>query len=186
MINIEHIEDWRGKEVLDTAGESLGKLQEVYFDKGSGTPILLSVKTGLLGRKAKLIPIDGAGVGPDYLRVVHDKAAVDGSPDGSHDAAPDTAELDAIGEAYGLRFSERVSLESATAVETRRAEARAAREHAEELEAQARELEAEREAARDRAQGAHEDAGLADRDAERVRKAAEEARQQASQYDDVA
>ena len=56
MINVEHIEDWRGKDVVDPDGVSLGKLQEVFYDKGTQTPILLATKGGLLSRKVKLIP----------------------------------------------------------------------------------------------------------------------------------
>ena len=33
MINVEHIEDWRGKDVVDPDGLSLGKLQEVLDRK---------------------------------------------------------------------------------------------------------------------------------------------------------
>jgi hypothetical protein len=183
MINVEHIEDWRGKDVVDPDGISLGKLQEVFYDKGTQTPILLAAKGGLLSRKVKLIPVDGSRVGPDYIRVAHDKASVDASPDGASDLIPDAQALDTIGEAYGLRFSERVTLESATVIEERRAEARAARERAAELDAQARELAAERDAAHAEAEGAHESASQAKRDAERARQAAEEARAEAAKYD---
>jgi hypothetical protein len=185
MINAEHIEDWRGKDVVDPDGVSLGKLQEVFYDKGSQTPILLAVKSGMLSRKVKLIPVEGSRVGPDYVRVAQDKASVDASPDGTPDVAPDAAELDTIGEAYGLRFSDRVTLETATVIEERRAEARAARERAAELDAQARELAAERDAAHAEAEGAHENASQAERDAERARQAAEEARLEAAKYHDL-
>lgn len=185
MINVEHIEDWRGKDVVDPDGVSLGKLQDVFYDKGTQTPILLAAKHGLLSRKVKLIPVDGSRVGPDYVRVAHDKASVDASPDGAPDQAPDAQELDTIGEAYGLRFSERVTLESATVIEERRVQARAARERAAELDAQARELAAERDAAHAEAAGAHESASQAERDAERARQAADQARAEAAKYDDV-
>jgi PRC-barrel domain protein len=185
MINAEHLEDWRGKDVVDPDGVSLGKLQEVFYDKGTQTPILLAVKGGLLSRKVKLIPVDGSRVGPDFIRVAHDKASVDASPDGLPDQTPDAQQLDTIGEAYGLRFSERITLETATVIEQRRAEARAARERASELDAQARELAAERDAAHAEAEGAHENASQADRDAERARQAADEARAEAAKYDSV-
>ena len=146
-ITIEHIEDWRGREVRDPAGESLGKLQDIWFDAGSGTPLLASVKSGRLGRHSKMIPIDGSAVGPDYLRVAHARAEIDDSPNVDGDDAPDATALDGIGEAYGLRFSEKIRLESSTALETRRAESEAARRRAEDLEAEAREKAAARAAA---------------------------------------
>ena len=185
MIDVEHIEDWRGKDVVDPDGVSLGKLHEVFYDETTRTPILLAIKHGLLSRKVTMIPIDGSGVGPDYVRVTHDRATVDAAPTAAPDQVPDTQELDTIGEAYGLRFSERISLESATVIEQRRAEARAARERAAELEAQARELAADRDAAHDQAKGAAESATQAHRDAERARQAAEDARQEAAKYEGI-
>jgi hypothetical protein len=185
VINVEHIEDWRGKDVVDPEGATLGKLQEVFYDRDTQTPILLAIRHGLLSRKVTMIPVDGARVGPDYVRVAHDRTTVDAAPAGVLEPPPDAAALDTIGEANGLRFSERVSLEAATVIEQRRAEARAARERAAELETQARELAADRDAAHAHARGASESATQAQRDAERARQAAEEARSEASKYEGI-
>ena len=182
MIAAEQIDDWRGKEVRDPDGEGIGKLQEIYFDVDSGTPILLSVKSGLLGRHTKMIPIDGAVVGPDYLRVTHGKAAIEASPDADKDDPPNALELDEIGKAYGLRFSDQVRLESATAAGARRAEAQAARERAEELETAAREKAAALESAQSRSKGASAEAEQAERDAEEAREAARRARLEAERH----
>jgi hypothetical protein len=184
VISVEHIEQWRGQQVIDPAGEQLGKLDEVYLDQASGTPMLIAVKSGLLGRTSKLIPVDGAAVGRDYVRVVHDKATVDGAPDPAGDGAPDAAALDEIGAAYGLKFSDRVTLETAGAAEARRAEAEAARAHADQLDQEARDKIAARDAAHETAQGASDDATQAERDAEEARQAALKAREQAQRYDD--
>ena len=63
MVSIERLEDWRGQQVFDRAGESLGKLDEIYYDAASGQPVLIAVKSGLLGRKSSLIPLDGTTAG---------------------------------------------------------------------------------------------------------------------------
>jgi hypothetical protein len=183
MINVEHIEGWRGQPVLDPAGEQLGKLEEIYFDRSSGTPLLATVKSGLLGRRSKLVPIDGASVSRDYLRLVHDKATVDSAPEATGDAAPDPAALDAIGATYGLKFSERVELETSGEAEARRVEAEAARARADHLAREAREKIEERDAAHDRAHGASEAATQAEREAEEARQAALAAREKAQRYD---
>ena len=133
MINVEHIESWRGQPVLDPAGEQLGKLEEIYLDRSSGTPLLATIKSGLLGRRSKLVPLDGASVSPDYVRLVHDQATVESAPEAAGEAAPDAAALDAVGAAYGLKFSERVELETSGEAEARRAEAEAARARADQL-----------------------------------------------------
>jgi hypothetical protein len=184
MINAEHIESWRGQQVLDPAGEQLGKLEEIYFDKSSGTPLLATVKSGLLGRRSKLVPIDGATVARDYIRLVHEKAIVDSAPEAVGDATPDGAALDAVGAAYGLKFSERVELETSGEAEARRAEAEAARARADQLAREARDKIEARDAAHERAHGASEAATQAEREAEEARQAALEAREKAQRYDD--
>ncbi len=184
MIAVEHIEAWRGQPVLDPAGEQLGKLEEIYFDKSSGTPLLVTIKSGLLGRHSKLVPIDGASVSRDYVRLVHDKGTVDGAPEAVGDRAPDAAALDAVGVAYGLKFSERVELETSGEAEARRVEAEAARARADHLARDARDKIEARDAAHERAHGASEAATQAEREAEEARQAALAAREKAERYDD--
>src|ERR1700760_2223096 len=112
MINVEHIEDWRGKDVVDPEGATLGKLQEVYYDKATQTPILLAIRHGLLSRKVTMIPVDGAKVGPDYVRVAHDRSTVDAAPEGVQEPPPNADELDTIGEDLRLPPSQRESLDA--------------------------------------------------------------------------
>jgi sporulation protein YlmC with PRC-barrel domain len=181
MISVHRLEEWRGHQVLDQSGVQLGKLEDVYFDAGTGTPLLLAVKSGLLGRKLHLIPVDEAKVGPDYVRVAFAKDAVDRA--GVSDGVPDTEQLRDIGAAYGLAFSDRVSLQSATEQDAHRAEAQAAGARADELEAAAQEKISAQETAHEHAQGATEHATQAEREAEQARQAALDARQDADRYE---
>lgn len=187
MIEVEHIEAWRGQPVLDPAGEQLGKLEEIYFDSRSGAPVLLSVKSGLLGRHSALIPINGATVSRDYLRVAHSKdtvaAAGEGPGAGTGDGAPSHEELSGLGAAYGLKFADGLELESASEREIRQAEAEAARHRAAELADTARDKMAQRDAATERAQGASGEAERAEREAQQARQAALEAREAAKKYE---
>lgn len=182
MIAAERIEDWRGADVRDPADASLGKLQEVFLDGPTGTPILFAIKSGLLGRHYKMIPADGASVGPGYVRVNHEKAAIDASPDSDREQTPDAAMLDEIGKAYGLRFSEKVRLESATAADARRAAAEEARQRAEQLEAEAAEKAAAHKAARSRSEGASAEAERAECEAREAEEAARRAREEAERH----
>jgi hypothetical protein len=182
VIGVEHIEAWRGQPVIDPDGEQLGKLDEVFFDAASSTPLLISVKSGLLGRKSTLVPIDDATVGPDYVRVRHRQAVVDGAAGIGGDGTPDGDQLNALGNAYGLKFADRVRLESATARDAKRAEADAARARAEQLEADAEHKLAAREAAQEEAAAAGDSAGRAEREADDARQAAENAREHADRY----
>ena len=183
-ISAEHIEDWRGKDVRDPDDVSLGKCQEMYFDTATQTPIVLSIKSGLFGRHPKMIPIDGAVVGPDYLRVTHAKAVVQNAPNADRaDPTPNAVELDEIGKAYGLRFSEKIVLESATLVAERRAEAAAAKARAEEAEVAARDKAAALEDAKTRSQMTSAEAEQAQREARDAEELARRARADAERHD---
>lgn len=183
MITVDHIEAWRGQRVIDEAGADLGKLDDVFFDTDSGTPLLVSVKSGLLGRRTTYVPLEGARVGPDYVRVAYGEQTVSGAGPSRSDAAPGGEELTALGSAYGLRFADRIRLRSATEIEEHEAEAAAARERAAQLEAEAQAKIAAHAAARERAQSAGEEVGQAELEAEQARRQALEARQAAEGYD---
>lgn len=182
VIAAEHLEAWRGQSVIDPADEHLGKLEEVYLDTRNEEPVLIAVKSGLLGRNRHLIPVNDARVGPDFVRVAHARETVEGADAPAGNDAPGAAALESLGTAYGLRFAEGLRLEAASEVERRRAAAQEAREKAEELEAAAQEREAARETARQQAQGAGDEASRAEREAEEARRAADEARAEADRH----
>ncbi len=183
MVEVEHFEQWRGQQVLDPAGEPLGKVDEIYFDAASGAPVLISIKSGLFGRSSKLVPVDGATVGVDYVRVSHTRESIGGGPDSAGAQAPDQDQLSALGATYGLRFSDGLKLQSAEEIEAHRAEAEAARRRAAELDAAAQEKLAHRDAVSQRAEGAAAEAEQARAEAEQARRAAQDAREQAEKYE---
>jgi hypothetical protein len=182
MISVEHIEEWRGQTVLGADGADLGKLDEIYFDSGTGEPVLVAVKSGLLGRHSALVPIDGAAFGRDYIRLAHRKETVDAA--GFSDAAPEGEELARLGLAYGVSMSQDAKLESATEMEARSAHADAAQRRAVELADAARAKLSAHEAASERAQSARAEADHAHEEAEQARQAALEAREQARRYEE--
>src|SRR5271170_4112991 len=81
MLSIEQIVDWRGQDVFDSDGERLGKLDEVYYDRDSGEPVIASIESGLLGRHSSLVPLVGATAGRDYVRVAFATAQVKSTED---------------------------------------------------------------------------------------------------------
>ena len=184
MISVEHIEGWRGQTVLDPGGEQLGKLEEIYLDKSTGTPLLIDGQERAAGTPFEARPDRRR----ERLARLRARRARQGDrrrrARGDRRRRPDAAALDAVGVAYGLRFSERVKLESSAEAEARRAEAEAARARADELAREARDKIEARDAAHDRAHGASEDATQAEREAEEARQAALDAREKAQRYDD--
>ncbi len=69
MPTVEGLESWRGQDVLDSAGEKVGRLQEVYYDAAGQEPVLISIKHGRLGHQVKLAPLSDAAVSRDYVRL---------------------------------------------------------------------------------------------------------------------
>jgi hypothetical protein len=73
--------EWLGKVLVDCDGERIGKLQEVYVDVETDQPQFGTVKEGFLDRHLTFVPLAGAEVGPDELRVTVAKARVRSAPD---------------------------------------------------------------------------------------------------------
>ena len=82
----EDIKEWRGEDVLDPAGEKLGKLDEVYYDTETDQPGFAAVKSGVIGKHVTLVPLAGATVGHDFLRVTASKDQVKNAPSLDPDA----------------------------------------------------------------------------------------------------
>ncbi len=76
-----NVTDWRGKLLVDCNGETIGKLHDVYVDVETDEPQFATVKEGLIGRHLTFVPLGGAQVGPDDLRVVVTKGQVRSAPD---------------------------------------------------------------------------------------------------------
>jgi PRC-barrel domain len=182
MTQVERIEEWRGEPVIDPDGEQVGKLDEVFYDAVSGDPLLLAVKSGMLRSHSRLVPLAGATVGRSYLRVAFKKDVIEGAVEMPEASAVDSATIDGIESTYGVVLPDELELWSASEMQTRRAEAEAARQRAEQLERDAAAKLAQSQAAKEQADDAASDAHAAGREAERAQREAAEARSDAGKY----
>ncbi|NHC44971.1 PRC-barrel domain-containing protein [Motilibacter aurantiacus] len=81
MFEAENINLWRDHDVVDREGSKIGSLESVYVDTATDRPSFAGVKTGIIGRhRIVFVPLDGAVVGPDYLKVQHAKDLVKNAP----------------------------------------------------------------------------------------------------------
>lgn len=96
-MEIERIEDWIGREVDDAEGNKLGKLDEVYFD--GDRAVAAEVKPGMLSRKRIVVPLEGAVVTRDAVRVT---GTYEGSTDGFETSKSRSQRLADIAEAESL------------------------------------------------------------------------------------
>lgn len=76
MFPAENLRDWRGKKVIDPGGDKVGELEAVYVDTATDDPAFATVKIGLIGHRLVFVPLTGATVTPDAVRVRYDKKVV--------------------------------------------------------------------------------------------------------------
>jgi hypothetical protein len=77
----ENIRDWRGHAVVDAKGKKIGELEAVYVDTASDEPVFTSVRVGMIGRhRLTFVPLYGATVTPDFVRVTVNKEQTKDAP----------------------------------------------------------------------------------------------------------
>lgn len=105
MIRISDIREWRTHDVIDPGGHKIGVLEAIYVHTSSDEPAMATVQVGLPTRhRLVFVPLDGALVGPGYVKVVHDKALVKACPSiGTDDVLPAEGE-EAVFHHYGLAY----------------------------------------------------------------------------------
>lgn len=96
--------DWGDREVVDSDGEKIGKVDEVYLDTPSGEPEWLSVNTGLFGMKSSFVPLQGADPSGGNVRVAYTKDQVKDAPNVTPDAELSTEEEQRLWSHYGLDY----------------------------------------------------------------------------------
>lgn len=79
-IDKDRLLELRGADLLDEAGEKIGKIVEMYLDAESGEPEWALVHTGLFGSKQTFVPLRGATEDDGDLRVPHAKKLVGDAP----------------------------------------------------------------------------------------------------------
>ena len=74
------VAEWHGKHLIDCEGETIGKLERVYFDVETDEPQFGTVKEGFIGRHLTFVPLTGATIGPDTLQVTVTREQVKDAP----------------------------------------------------------------------------------------------------------
>ena len=76
----KEIAEWHGSDLVDSHGERIGKLEEVYFDIETDEPQFGTVKEGFIGRHLTFVPLTGITIGPNNLQVPVTKQQVKDAP----------------------------------------------------------------------------------------------------------
>jgi uncharacterized protein (TIGR02271 family) len=100
------VAEWRGRNAVDSDGDKIGTIDEIYMDTETGKPEWLAVKTGLLGSKVSFIPIAEASDAGGDVRVPYDKQQVKDAPNAEADGELSQEEEAGLYRHYGLDYSE--------------------------------------------------------------------------------
>ena len=70
--------EWPGRDVLDSGGERLGGVREIYLDRETGHPewVLVDVE----GDTSRFVPLADAEVGSATIRVAHTASQINSAP----------------------------------------------------------------------------------------------------------
>jgi len=101
----ENIRDWRGHTVVDGSGDKIGSLEAVYVDTRNDEPAFATVEVGMVGRRRLVfVPLSGATVAPDHVRVQCDKKVVKAAPSIDTDGELLASDEPALFSHYGLTY----------------------------------------------------------------------------------
>jgi hypothetical protein len=107
---------WRGRTVVDPAGEELGKVGALYLDADSQRPAWAGVKRGLLRGRETIVPLDGAEEVGDTLRVAYPRSTVEAAPDVDPEVELTEDEERLLHEHYGRDYAPASDEETDTAM----------------------------------------------------------------------
>jgi uncharacterized protein (TIGR02271 family) len=102
MRNIDELESWRGRDLIDRDGDEIGSIGDVYLDDRTGQPEWLTVKTGLFGLRESFVPAAEARAEGDTVRVPYEKSHVKDAPNVDTDGALSHEEESRLYRHYGL------------------------------------------------------------------------------------
>ncbi|WP_051324989.1 DUF2382 domain-containing protein [Candidatus Solirubrobacter pratensis] len=97
----EDVQRWRGMSAVDSNGDKIGKIDEIYLDRSSAEPEWATVNTGLFGMRTTFVPISGAESRGDEVRLAYTKDQIKDAPNVDADGELSTEEEQRLYEHYG-------------------------------------------------------------------------------------
>lgn len=101
MIDTTNVNSIFDAKVIDPNGDKVGTVKQVYVG-GDDQPLFASVSTGLFGTSESFVPLEGATLEGDELRVRYEKDRIKDAPRIDADGDLDGDEQDRIFDHYGL------------------------------------------------------------------------------------
>ena len=96
---------WQDRTMVDSAGEKIGKITEIYEDPATGKPEWATVKTGMFGGKSNFVPLAGSSTSGEDVRANVTKDQVKDAPGVEDDGELSEPEEQRLFEHYGVPYT---------------------------------------------------------------------------------
>ncbi len=93
---------WRDRDLLDSQGEKVGNIKEIYEDERTGKPEWALVTSGLFGMRSHFVPLAGASPQGEQVRVNVSKDQIKDAPSVEGEGELSEQEERALFEHYGV------------------------------------------------------------------------------------
>lgn len=80
MVSEDQARQLLGAQIIGADGENVGTVKDVYLNDRTGELSWVSVATGWFGRTESLLPLDGAKISHDQIRVPFDQPTIKNAP----------------------------------------------------------------------------------------------------------
>src|SRR5215210_5381789 len=102
--------DWRGRTLIDSHDEKIGKVDEIYVDNESGEPEWASVTTGLFGASHSFVPLADASPQGENVVVSVSKEQVKNAPHYEADSELSQQQEAELFRHYGIDYTDEGSV----------------------------------------------------------------------------
>jgi len=106
MPDATEVLEWRGRTAVDSDGEKLGKIEEIYLDAETQRPEWALINTGMFAGKSSFMPLEGATSDGDQIKAPFSKEQVKGAPQMDADGELSQQDETALYRHYGLDYGE--------------------------------------------------------------------------------
>jgi uncharacterized protein (TIGR02271 family) len=104
MLDASNIASYRGANLVDSSGDKVGTIQEIYLDDYTGQPEWVLVNTGLFGTKSTFVPLQGAAPEDQNIRAQFTKDQIKNAPNLDADQHLSETEEQELWRYYGLDY----------------------------------------------------------------------------------
>ena len=112
MTQVTDAYEWKGRTLIDSDGEKIGEIDEIYLDAQSGEPEWATVTTGLFGTRTSFVPINRASPKAGSVHVEATKDQVKDAPKIDPDGELSAAEERELYAHYGRDYVETDGVDS--------------------------------------------------------------------------